>query len=161
MRFRHVALGALVVGACVVAFVACSDDVIELDPCGEIPAGGCPRRGDTCSDPTCSTVYTCSDGTWKLAQTCPLREGGEDAASSDASDGSLDAASPRDASWLDVPGASGGPGCEDLEPPDCPLARVAACPANQCCDCEDLYVCRDGGWDVWGSCANGVVTSSP
>ena len=38
-------------------------------------------------------------------------------------------------------GAFGGPGCADLEPPDCPLGLALSC--NACCGCEDLFVCID------------------
>lgn len=56
----------------------------------------------------------------------------------------------RDAS-IDVEGAFGGPGCVDLQMPDCPLGVALTCPSG-CCGCEDLFVCKNGGWDLWGSC---------
>ena len=166
MRFRAVALAMLTLAAGAAAvLVACQGDFIGATPCGEIPAGGCPSVGDACIDTTCSALYTCSsDGIWTRVQTCPAREPDADAAAPDAaSDGSVSQrdASQRDASWVnDVPGASGGPGCGALEPPDCSLGLAASCPENQCCGCEDLFVCRAGGWDVWGSCADGGVLST-
>jgi len=146
---------ALILGAGIAVTLACNDAVDVLPSCGEIPAGGCPQRGDTCEDRTCDTVYTCTaDGVWSLVEKCPLHEGGlPDAGAVDAAQ---DAAPERDASFLQgVPGASGGPGCEDLEQPDCPLSRMQYCPSNQCCQCEDLYYCQGGGWQSWGACNDG------
>ncbi|WP_394834152.1 hypothetical protein LVJ94_47365 [Pendulispora rubella] len=150
MRFRWALLlgaGAALLTLAAVA-AGCEDSLITLAPCGEIPAGGCPRRGDTCADVTCDAVYTCTEGAWTRIATCPTREAGPrfDAGNDDA-----DAAPPSDASWLDVPGSNGGPGCADLEPPDCPLGLAASCP-NGCCGCEDLFVCRNRGWEFWGTC---------
>ncbi|HWL86153.1 MAG TPA: hypothetical protein VNO21_10145 [Polyangiaceae bacterium] len=148
------ALGFLfVLGASAAAMDAC-DDNPQIASCGEIPAGGCPRRGDTCGDRTCASVYACgNDGQWSFVQTCPAQEGG---ASPDASaDGASDAQPLRDASIFDVPGAAGGPGCPDLQPSDCPLARLEYCPENQCCDCEALFYCGSGGWQPWGDCLDG------
>jgi len=127
---------------------ACDDGTAIVD-CRNIPAGGCPRTTDAvCDDPTCAAVYVCkADGTWSLDHTCPPHP---DAAADTASPPPRDAAAPRDVE-IDVPGASGGPGCEDLEPPDCPLGTAAACPSG-CCGCEDLFVCVNHGWNSWGTC---------
>jgi hypothetical protein len=67
-------------------------------------------------------------------------------------------ASVRDVS-IDVEGAFGGPGCVDLQAPDCPLGLAISCP-NGCCGCEDLFVCRNGGWNLWGQCVDGGITQS-
>jgi hypothetical protein len=145
--------GAVVALVAIVA--ACADDP-SIVPCRNIPAGGCPRIGNACSDVTCEALYIClADGTWKLDRSCPPH----DDAGLDASNEASDAAGARDVD-LDVQGASGGPGCSSLEPPDCPLATAATCPsATSCCGCEDLFVCRNGGWEIWGSCGdNGVLT---
>ncbi|WP_394844658.1 hypothetical protein LZC95_47340 [Pendulispora brunnea] len=149
MRFRWALLFAAGV-ACFAVAAGCEDSILSIAPCGEIPAGGCPRRGDTCADVTCDAVYTCTDGAWTRIATCPAHEAGPDGSPSDA--GVTDTGvPPRDASWLDAPGSNGGPGCADLELPDCPLGVAASCPSG-CCGCEDLFVCRDGGWEFWGTC---------
>ena len=129
---------------------ACSDQQL-IAQCHDIPAGGCPTQdGVACQDPTCQAAYTCNaDGTWSLAYTCPAHDSG-------AEDSTVnDAPSPNDAGYdIDAPpGAFGGPGCEDLEPPDCPLGEALLC-QNGCCGCEDLWVCDDGGWDPWGTCSD-------
>lgn len=76
-------------------------------------------------------------------------------ASGDAADGAPenDARLSRDVE-ADVPGAFGGPGCEDLEMPDCALGTALACGAD-CCGCGDLYTCQGGNWIPWGACVNG------
>ena len=120
--------------------------------CYGIPPNGCPDQGSaTCTDPTCAAVYECqADGGWALAYSCPPPEGG----APDADAGS-DAPVIRDSGWdIDAPpGAFGGPGCIDLQQPDCPLGTVLICNA-QCCGCESLFVCADGGWDFWGVCTD-------
>ncbi|MEO6576858.1 MAG: hypothetical protein ABIP89_23625, partial [Polyangiaceae bacterium] len=125
-----------------------------LQRCNDIPDGGCPINPGACGDPACDAIYACNPGnTWSLEETCPPH------APVDAALPVHDAAPPSDASYDDVPGANGGPGCSDLEPPDCPLALAAACP-NGCCGCEDLYVCSNGGWNAWGTCGpTGIVAS--
>lgn len=118
--------------------------------CYGIPDGGCPNEGtDTCIDPTCAAVYDClADGGWGLDYTCPVREGG-------AMDAPVTDSMPSDAGYdVDAPpGAFGGPGCVDLQTPDCPLGTVLVC-GGGCCGCQDLYVCDDGGWDIWGQCTD-------
>ena len=136
--------------ALVAALVACDVADAPVTTCKEIPAGGCPlEHGLACSDPACATAYACLNGAWVLDHACAGRDAAADA--SPAED-----AGPRDAS-IDVPGASGGPGCAPLESPDCPLALAMSCGAS-CCGCVDLFVCRDGGWDLWGACSDGGPT---
>ncbi len=145
-------LGALGLVAIV---TACADDP-AIVPCKNIPAGGCPRIGNACDDPTCEVLYVCmADSTWKRDRTCDPHE---DAGPLDASSDAIETGA-RDADF-DVVGAAGGPGCSSLEPPDCPLATAATCPsATSCCGCEDLFVCRNGGWEAWGTCGDrGVLT---
>ncbi len=138
-RTLLLALGLLLVTA------GCDDQVLAT--CRDIPDGGCPvASGVACSDPACAAAYACqADGTWAIVQVC---------AAQDASIGD-DAASPVDAGTrdvsTDVEGAFGGPGCIDLQPPDCALGTALACSAG-CCGCEALFVCRAGGWDPWGAC---------
>jgi hypothetical protein len=59
-----------------------------------------------------------------------------------------------DASIDAPPGAFGGPGCESLVVPDCALGVALACGNSACCGCEDLFVCENGGWELWGTCGD-------
>lgn len=145
--------------ACALATAAlglsCSDEH-PVVPCRDIPEGGCPAQGGVaCEDPSCVAAYSCEpDGGWSFSHACAPH----DAAPGDAG---ADGPAPSDAGYdIDAPpGAFGGPGCVALEPPDCPLGTALACPQGQCCGCEDLFVCDDGGWDPWGVCTDdaGVV----
>lgn len=146
-------LVAVVAFTSVVHATACGDTSSPV-LCKDIPDGGCPlSHGVACDDPACAAAYACFEGKWSLDHTCPARDAGP----ADANDeGATDASPPpRDAGFDVPPGASGGPGCADLLPPDCPLATVIACPSNRCCGCEDLFVCADGGWSTWGACGDG------
>ncbi|HEX7665447.1 MAG TPA: hypothetical protein VF407_13070 [Polyangiaceae bacterium] len=152
---RFVSIGSVLALASVAFVAACQTDLSVQKPCRNIPDGGCPAFDDACEDPSCTATYSCQpDDTWHLEQTCPAHDAG--ASNGDA--GSDAATATGDAgALLDVPGATGGPGCGDLETPDCSLGVAAAC-GNGCCDCQDLFVCRDGGWDIWGSCGDaGIV----
>ena len=151
----RVALGGLLVLTTVQLFAACDDGPVP-EPCTNIPAGGCPRsRGVACQDPACEAVYLCRpNDVWELYERCPSRDAGarEDADVEDA-----DASAPAfDASIDAPPGAFGGPGCEALQSPDCALGIALSCGPG-CCGCEDLYVCEDRGWTLWGTCADGGV----
>ncbi len=144
------ALGALV-------WAACNGDIPNASAkCARIPDGGCPSsNGPACGDPTCASLYYCNAASvWTFVKACAARDAGLEA--SDVPDAALDAPgpSPRDAA-IDVPGANGGPGCHDLQPPDCPLGLALGCPSASCCGCEDLFVCSDGGWLGWGFCGEG------
>ena len=148
-----------IVAASLLAFVsACETSIGPQQPCRDIPDGGCPAYDNACIDPTCFTLYDCaSDGTWTVDMVCPTKEAGVDAAI--ASDASNDANDTVDgAAYLNVPGAQGGPGCPDLQDPDCALGTAAVC--ADCCGCEDLYVCDSGGWDLWGECINGQISKN-
>jgi hypothetical protein len=143
------ALCVLALGVAVTAAIACSDAPNE-QPCKNVPPGGCPlSHGFACDDPTCEAAYACEPGgAWRFDHACPPRDAGPDAL--------LDAPAappPRDAAIDVPPGAFGGPGCADLEPPDCPLGLALSC--SGCCGCEDLFVCSDGGWAAWGACFDG------
>jgi hypothetical protein len=133
---------------------ACGDDIAQ-QPCRDIPDGGCPAQDNACDDPTCFTLYDCSpNSTWTVDMVCPAKT------PFDAGDIFLDSGADANAAvdgaaYLDVPGALGGPGCEDLEAPDCSLGSAAVC--NDCCGCQDLYVCQNGGWVTWGECVNGQI----
>jgi hypothetical protein len=150
------AAAALAVVAASVVVAACSDQPIKS--CRNIPAGGCPLAGGAeCQDPSCTAAYACDsvDGTWVFDHACPARDGGGADADADAALGDAGAS---DADIDAPPGAFGGPGCISLQPPDCPLGTALVCGGGSCCGCQDLYVCNDGGWDLWGSCGDaGIV----
>jgi hypothetical protein len=146
---------AVVIGAGVLALAAmpsCSDTQ-TIEPCDDIPAGGCPlSKGVACEDPSCLAVYACRPNkVWELDHTCPGNEGGVTReASTDAAD-AAEASRPFDASLDAPPGANGGPGCGLLQTPDCSLGLALSCPKG-CCGCEDLFVCTNGGWTYWATC---------
>jgi hypothetical protein len=147
-----------VTATCAAVAVASCNDVPQGQTCKNIPDGGCPLSyGVACDDPACMAAYACNpDGTWTLDHACPPGEGG-----------ALDAAQPdrvapplRDANVDAPPGAYGGAGCTELQPPDCSLGSALACPSNSCCGCEDLFVCSKGNWNLWGQCGDGGVISN-
>jgi hypothetical protein len=155
MNRKTAIFGCVSLAASILFFVsACQDSIGPQQPCRDIPDGGCPAYDNACMDPSCFTLYDCApDGTWAVDLVCPAKEAGPDAAietdaSTDAND-NVDAAQ-----YLSIPGASGGPGCEDLQDPDCALGTAAVCGLD-CCGCEDLFVCQSGGWSLWGECLNG------
>jgi hypothetical protein len=152
---RHLAtLGFLLTA--VAAAAACEDGSPDTPCVQPVPPGACPADGtvDVCSDPGCSAIYACQGGTWKLDHTCPAnaQDGGADGGYH-----APEASSPSDAAIDAPPGAFGGPGCVDLEPPDCPLGVALGCTSQDCCGCGDLYVCVSGGWNLWGQCVDGGV----
>ena len=138
--------------------LACQGSDAPQQPCRDIPDGGCPAYDNACEDPTCFALYDCDpDGTWSVDLVCPAKEAGVDAAIE--GDASNDANNDIDASqYLNVPGALGGIGCEDLQEPDCALGAAAVC--ADCCGCENLFVCANGGWNTWGACDHGQITQS-
>jgi hypothetical protein len=131
--------------------------------CPEIPKGGCPpdNGATVCSDPTCAAIYDCVNGAWSLQMTCPQPP--HDAAAADAHEAAPDGGLPLDATTIDAPpGAFGGPGCISLEMPDCPAGTGLECASQLgCCGCQDLFVCDDGGWNLWGECGDAGVTVFP
>jgi hypothetical protein len=154
--FARTVAGSLLLAAAFSVASACEDGPIP-EPCSNIPAGGCPlSRGVACEDPACEAVYACRpNNVWELQERCPAHQAGSrqdasvqtDAAPAPSFDASIDA----------PPGAFGGPGCDSLQTPDCALGVVLACGAS-CCGCEDLYVCEDNGWSLWGTCGDrGIV----
>jgi hypothetical protein len=138
---------------------ACTDPPLH-EYCTEIPTGGCPGGtggAANCVDPTCEAIYTCdyTNNTWSFVTKCPNykppHDAGRDGTGGDgAADGPPEDARPRDAGFVLPEGANGGPGCIELESPDCPVAEALSC--SDCCGCQDLYACADGGWDLWGEC---------
>jgi hypothetical protein len=144
---------------------ACSQPDPIPTPCDNIPANGCPDDSECadacCADPCCAAAYSCNDGTWSLEHTCSsfnlaacLRDSGSDSPTSP-----VDAAC-FDAAGINLPSgasASQGPGCIDLEPPDCPLGEVLSCNPNStdpCFGCASLFYCQNGNWIPWGICSD-------
>ncbi len=158
-RHMKLARGSVVVlGTCVfVAFVfgagACEDGPVP-EPCTNVPEGGCPlARGLSCMDPTCEAVYLCRpNNVWELYEHCPPHDASAPRATVDATD-TREASSIVDASIDAPPGAFGGPGCTSLQSPECALGVALGCGAG-CCGCEDLFVCENGGWTLWGVCGD-------
>jgi hypothetical protein len=133
-----------------------------------IPANGCPSsEGDPECDDSCNCAagYTCTNGAWSLAVTCP--NFAPDASSCQQEE-APDAAHPgsEDAGVcpsLDLPAgasANAGTGCIDLEDGDCAVGEVV-CSATPCLElgCQSLFYCLDGSWYPWGECTDdgGVV----
>ena len=153
---------------------ACSDNAF-VPYCTGIPAHGCIAAEvdatGTCADPTCAAVYSSNASCqWTFVASCPNYEAPMDAGHTDAADGGTSAADAdsgedvhyRDAGFPLPEGAAGGPGCMDLQSPDCPLQLATAC-GRGCCGCETLYVCTNGGWNIWGECGadGGLVPENP
>lgn len=151
-------LAALALALAGAAF-ACVEAGPVAQECTGIPEGGCPlSRGVACDDPACLATYACRPGNvWELRDTCPPREASaEDATDTDAADASTELTPVPDA----PPGAYGGPGCGDLQLPDCSLGLALSC-GEGCCGCEDLFVCGSLGWEHWGDCTSGRPTPPP
>jgi hypothetical protein len=158
---RSVAHGGLLLTLLAAGWLHACSDTPPPPQCHDIPTAGCPEDNgaDPCTDVTCAAVYACQNGSWVLVKSCPNY-------SPDAGPTPVDAsadASPFDATGIDAPpGAFGGPGCADLQSPDCSLGTALTCGAAQdCCGCVDLYVCNGGGWDLWGECVDGGPARNP
>jgi hypothetical protein len=132
---------------------SCNPETQNDEPCTGIPAGGCPlAHGTACDDPACDRVYACrADNVWELDHVCPPHEAGAQVDATALDDAASEASLAFDANIDAPPGAAGGPGCTQLEAPDCPLALVLACQSG-CCGCEDLFVCESGGWNYYATC---------
>lgn len=148
MRLAAPSLASLALAA----IVACGASS-PAERCTGIPEGGCPlSRGVACEDPSCRAVYACLPGNeWELRATCP--PAAVDAGAETDATASLDSGTPpaRAPSFPLPRGANGGPGCDDLQLPDCSVGVAATCGAA-CCGCEDVFVCEGGGWQLWGHC---------
>jgi hypothetical protein len=157
---RRFALAVAVVAGVTLTVFACADDATP-EACTNVPPGGCPlSHGVACQDPACEAVYLClPNNVWQLDQLCPPHEGGPPPAVEDAGEEEAAPRSSFDANVDAPPGAFGGPGCVDLEIPECTLGFALACGAG-CCGCEDLFVCEGGGWTLWGACGDGGLIPS-
>jgi hypothetical protein len=159
MRFPLPAVLVAALAASLAGSSACSDPPAPTT-CNDLAPPACPTDydADVCGDHQCASVYACDNGTWSFVQNCPNYSA--DAAAHPAEAGP-DGFSFGDAPFDAPPGAFGGPGCVDLEPPDCALGTALACTGTaDCCGCTDLYVCVSGGWNLWGECADGGIAAS-
>jgi hypothetical protein len=160
MRVTLYGIIAVVVSCNLGAVAGCEDTTPAL-PCVDAPPTGCPDDfgADVCQDPACSAVYSCDNGKWTFVRACGPADGSVDASVAREAGAPEDAlASDRGEIEIDAPvGAFGGAGCVSLEPPDCPLGVALYCKSSDCCGCEDLFVCADGGWNPWGACVDGAV----
>lgn len=158
---KRLVLPGLFLAALTIALASACESTPAVPTCSEIPEGGCPDDydADYCTDPTCVGVYSCTTSGWILQETCPPHpmEAGPD----------VEDASEAEASTIDVnidapPGSYGGAGCMDLETPDCSVGEGLACENMPgCCGCQDLYVCVNGGWNLWGECTDAGVVAGP
>jgi hypothetical protein len=161
MKFRKSAvLGAwaLAVGALA---VGCDQGAYSAQTCGgvPIPQNGCPLSDDDseCSDSCCAAAYTCESSQWVFEHTCPSYDGGANCRDANVGSSTVGGAGATicDAAEVDAPpGANGGTGCIDLEPPDCPVGEVLTCGAASCTElgCSSLFYCVGGEWVFWGGC---------
>jgi hypothetical protein len=158
---RSLGLVLALAPAVAVAAAACNDPPPAAQ-CHDLPAAGCPldHGADACTDPSCAAVYACESGSWVLVHACPGYS--PDAAPQPAEAATDSGAAPSDATLDAPPGAYGGPGCGDLQAPDCSLGTALSCSGTtDCCGCADLYVCSGGGWSLWGQCVDGGISSPP
>lgn len=135
--------------------LAC-DSVPSEVQCHDVPDGGCPvdNGANVCQDPSCDAVYACVNGKWNLQQVCPPRPHDASPPPADAGEGGAAFDAHIDA----PPGGNGGPGCADLQMPDCTADEGLACAqTSDCCGCTDLWVCDNGGWNLWGECVDGGI----
>ncbi|HEY3818117.1 MAG TPA: hypothetical protein VGL81_13150 [Polyangiaceae bacterium] len=148
------------VAAALFAVPACSDPPIPAT-CNDLAPPACPTEedADVCVDVECASVYACNSGSWTFVQTCPNYS---PEAGVHPVEAGPDTSSELDAPFDAPPGTYGGPGCVDLEMPDCSLGTALACAGTaDCCGCTDLYVCDSGGWEPWGECVDGGITAGP
>jgi hypothetical protein len=159
MSFSPLAL-FVSLGVCAAGLALSCEDTSPPVPCVNAPPGGCPEDfgADVCADPSCREVYVCKDGNWVFSRACGARDGSAET-SSPADAGILvreASGSDEGSAAIDAPaGSFGGPGCVALQEPDCPVGVALACMSSDCCGCQDLFLCADGGWNSWGVCADG------
>lgn len=156
--------GALTVILALGVVTACTDAETPT-PCTDIPEGGCPlSHGVACDDPACHALYACRSGNrWELTERCAPRDDASTSSPDTGADASEASTPELDASIDAPPGAFGGPGCGMLQTPDCMLGFALSCAQSSqtCCDCEDLFVCENGGWSLWGTCGDAGPVKTP
>jgi hypothetical protein len=145
-RLRTVVVLGLSLAGAIAVPVACGSDA-PFQLCGEIPAGGCPiGRGGSCTDPSCTGVYDCVGGAWRVTERCS--GGGADAGA--GHDSGADAADAADAGCVAITVDHTGErtGCApSLQAPDCPAAAAEECAVEACLTgCTDFFLCTSGGW---------------
>jgi hypothetical protein len=119
----------------------------EVQPCGEIPEGGCPiGRGGSCDDAACAALHDCLEGEWTEVETCPGT--GTVAASSGAGGSGAGGCEPV---VIDRTGETDG--CTpDHQEPDCPAVAAEVCPDPCATGCVDFFLCVEEGWIDVATC---------
>ena len=109
--------------------------------CGALPdRTACPVTGpDTCSDPSCSALYSCNDeGTWVFQASCEGYEGQGGQAGGGGSGGQVPCDLGPIHSDLSCPSLQGG---------DCDAALINNCAVDLCLSgCEGFLRCENGTW---------------
>lgn len=151
-RLGAFSVGGVAVSLVLALFVACGSEP-QVVPCGQIPVNGCPSRGGgTCTDVTCSAIYSCVEGTWRFVESC----------SNPPPD---DAGTGPDACAVTMFDHTGEvPGCKpDLQNPDCPVQAAEQCITSVCqSECSDFFLCTVDGWKVVAYCdADGQLVVMP
>ncbi|MFO0619299.1 MAG: hypothetical protein U0414_42315 [Polyangiaceae bacterium] len=146
MSRRPSSIALLFLGA-LVSLVAC--ERAELKLCGTIPQGGCPiGRGGTCDDPSCTGVYDCVDGSWRIVVDCRGAGGAGGAGSTGTGVTTTSGCTP-----LMFPPDEAKDCTPDLQPPDCPIAAAEQC--NPCLTgCVDFFTCTKSGWKDLAYCSD-------
>jgi hypothetical protein len=153
---RALSCGLLLWALVAAVVFACSSSVLR-NFCTEIPDGGCPAGAagadaSNCVDPLCAALYSPDQNcNWTLVQECPDYKPPMDAGHPDAW-ADADARVPLDAHLRDagviLPDTNASACDVDLQSPDCTPQEAVLGPS--CNGCESLYVCEDGGWNLWG-----------
>jgi len=128
------------------AAAASCQGLAPVEPCGEIPANGCPvGRGGTCDDLTCDALYDCAGGAWTRVQTCLQPDAGP---ALGGSDGGLDAGGDGACTPVHIDADGGATDCTpDLAFPDCPVQAAETCAESACLTgCSDFFLCTAPGW---------------
>jgi hypothetical protein len=158
-----------------VTFAACFSELPDASNCKGIPENGCIATAgiDVCAaDPSCRALYSCVSGAWQQRALCTqtprdaAADTGRDSAAclpgSESADGGESDAQPSDAcaprpDAAAVPPGGYGFGCDPPQAPDCVAGTAVLCPSG-CCGCEDLFVCKAGVLELWGTCQNGTIS---
>lgn len=121
------------------------DDLPPEPTCGPLPdRSACPaERGGSCSDRSCSALYSCKETTWVFVQRCDQNAAGAAGAGA-AGAGAAAGAGGTCSGALTDPG-----GCPSLQSPDCNAAILDACPADACSlGCEAFLRCENNEWST-------------
>jgi hypothetical protein len=131
--------------------------------CKALPdPSGCPlARGGSCSDRSCSAIYSCQEGAWQLVERCAQATDADASVDGGAgADGGLE----QDAQSCQA-SPSAGPSCPPLQDGECDARYLDACPEGACdTGCEVYLRCEGGDWSAGyaGYCdADGTLHRNP